>query len=165
MLLTTFLVLCVQVDGSTRHITTDDYFSLSYLSSCSISPTGTYTAWTEGRWDEDLDKRNYDIWISKTHGVGEMNRLTFDEANDGFLQWGNADVWLYFSSSRGSRGDDIPRNGKNQVWRIKPDGTQLMAVTRLDSGVTDWKLSSDGNSIYYTLDEETQIDKQKDRKG
>ncbi len=158
MLLTTFLVLCVQVDGSTRHITTDDYFSLSYLSSCSISPTGTYTAWTEGRWDEDLDKRNYDIWISKTHGVGEMNRLTFDEANDGFLQWGDADVWLYFSSSRGSRGDDIPRNGKNQVWRIKPDGTQLMAVTRLDSGVTDWKLSSDGNSIYYTLDEETQID-------
>ncbi len=157
MLLTTLLVLCVQVDASPRPITTDDYFSLSYLSSCSISPTGTYTSWTEGRWDEDLDKRNYDIWISKNHGDEEVNRLTFDEANDGSLQWGNDDAWLYFSSSRGSSGGALPRNGKNQVWRIRPDGTQLMAVTRLESGVNDWKLSPDGTSIYYTLDDETQL--------
>lgn len=151
------MVFCLQTGGSLQGVTTGDYFSLSYLSSCAISPSGTYTAWTEGRWDESLDRRNTDIWIAKTRN-GTSIRLTFDEASDGSLQWGDTDDWLYFSSRRGSKGDDLPRNGKNQVWRIKPDGSQLMAVTRLASGVVDWLLFEDGNSIYYTLDDETQLD-------
>lgn len=151
------MVLCLRVDGSLEGVTTDDYFSLSYLSSCAISPSGTFTAWTEGRWDKDLNRRNTDIWISETRN-GQSSRLTFDEASDGSLQWGDTDQWLYFSSRRGSKGDDLPRNGKRQVWRIKPDGSQLMAVTRLASGVIDWVLAEDGNTIFYTLDEETQLD-------
>ena len=150
------MVFCVQVDGVPEGVTTDDYFSLSYLSSCAISPSGTFTAWTEGRWDEELNRRNTDIWISETRN-GQSSRLTFDEASDGSLQWGDTDQWLYFSSRRGSKGDDLPRNGERQIWRIKPDGSKLMAVTRLASGVIDWALADDGNTIYYTLDEETQL--------
>jgi dipeptidyl aminopeptidase/acylaminoacyl peptidase len=157
MLFTVLIVFCLQLEGAPQGATTDEYFSLSYLSSCAISPSGTFTAWTEGRWDEALDRRNTDIWISKT-GDGTGTRLTFDEASEGSLQWGNTDQWLYFSSRRGSRGDDLPRNGYKQIWRIQPDGTQLMAVTRLASGVVDWVLAEDGNSIYYTLDNETQLD-------
>jgi dipeptidyl aminopeptidase/acylaminoacyl peptidase len=140
-------------------ITTQDYFSISYVSGCSISPSSEYTAWIEGRWDEELDRRNYDIWIVQTHELDEDPlRLTFDEANDGSMQWGNTDEWLYFSSIRGSKGDDLPRNGKKQIWRIKPDGTRLMPVTRLVGGVEDWKISEDGSRIYYILSDETQID-------
>ena len=140
-------------------ITADDYFSLSYTSSCSISPSGEYTAWTEGRWDEELDRRNYDIWIAQTRELDiPALRLTFDEANDNTIQWGNDDSWLYFSSRRGSRSDDLPRNGKNQIWRIKADGTQLMAVTRLAGGVEGWELSADGTQIYYLLSDETQLE-------
>ena len=136
-------------------MSTDDYFSLSYLSSCAISPDGTYSAWTEGRWDEELDRRNTDIWIAS---FGHSQRITFDESHDGSLQWGNNGEWLYFSSSRGSKGDDLPRNGKRQVWRIRPDGTGLMAVTRLKDGVTDWVLSEETSSVYYTIEKETQLD-------
>lgn len=148
----------MQVGNESNPVTADDYFSLSYVSSCSTSPSGHYTAWTEGRWDKDLDRRNYDIWISPTHGERNPARITFDEANDGSLQWGESDEWLYFSSRRGSKGETLPRNGKKQIWRIKPNGTQLMAVTRLESGVIDWTLSDDGKSVYYTLDDETQVD-------
>lgn len=151
----------LQVIESNPSITTDDYFSLSYLSSCAISPNGTYTAWTEGRWDEELDKRNTDIWIVNTNSLDATPlRLTFDEAYDGSLQWGDDDTWLYFSSRRGNKGDDLPRNGKKQVWRIKPDGSQLMAVTRLKGGVEDWSLSYDGRSVYYVVSDEEQIDDQ-----
>ena len=121
MFLTILMVFCLQVDGAPEGVTTDDYFSLSYLSSCAISPSGTFTAWTEGRWDEELDRRNTDIWISETRN-GQSSRLTFDEASDGSLQWGETEQWLYFSSRRGSKGDDLPRNGKRQVWRIKHAG-------------------------------------------
>ena len=142
-----------------NQITTDDYFSLSYISSCSISPNGIYTAWTEGRWDETLDRRNTDIWIIETNASNAIPlRLTFDEAYDGSLHWGDNEAWLYFSSRRGGRGDDIPRNGQKQIWRIKPDGTQLMAVTRLEGGIEDWTLSQDGAKVYYVTSEETQVD-------
>ena len=151
------MVFCLQGAEPKESVSTDDYFSLSYVSSCSISPSGTYTAWTEGRWDKELDRRNYDIWISLTQGEGELLRLTFDEAQDGSLQWGEDDDWLYFSSSRGNKGGDLPRNGKKQIWRIKPDGTKLMAVTRLGSGVDDWMLSDDGDEVYYTIEDEIQI--------
>jgi dipeptidyl aminopeptidase/acylaminoacyl peptidase len=156
MFLVVTMVFCFQNVEATQNVSTDDYFSLSYISTCSISPNGTYTAWTEGRWDEELDRRNTDIWISKTNG-SEQSRLTFDEANDGSLQWGVTENWLYFSSKRGNKGDDLPRNGKRQIWRIKPDGSGLMAVTRLSKGVKDWKLSNSGESIYYTFEDKTQI--------
>ena len=157
MYLAVLLAFCVQGEKTSQGVTTDDYFSLSYLSSCAISPTGTFTAWTEGRWDETLDRRNTDIWIADDL-EGTIQRLTFDEASDSSLQWGSDEQWLYFSSRRGSNGDDLPRNGKKQVWRIKPDGTGLMAVTRLDTSVVDWALSSSSNALYYILDDETQMD-------
>ncbi len=154
-----FLIFCLQSAEPNYQITTDDYFSLSYLSSCAVSPSGSYAAWTEGRWDEDLDKRNTDIWIVETNIPNATPlRLTFDEAYDGSLQWGSNDEWLYFSSLRGNKGNDLPRNGKKQVWRIKPDGTQLMAVTRLAHSVEDWALGVDGNTVFYVTSDETQID-------
>ena len=153
------LLLSFQTVEKTHTVTTDDYFSLSYLSSCAVSPSGSYAAWTEGRWDEDLDKRNTDIWIVDTNVPNATPlRLTFDEAYDGSLQWAENDAWLYFSSRRGSKSDDVPRNGKKQVWRIKPNGSQLMAVTRLESGVEEWSLSSDGNRVYYVISDEEQVD-------
>ena len=33
-----------------------------------------------------------------------------------------------------------------------------MAVTRLSTDVVDWAIATDGESIYYTLDDETQLD-------
>lgn len=147
----------MQVETSNTGVTADDYFSLSYVSSCAISPDGARTAWTEGRWDAELDRRNTDIWISNTK-QGEPSRLTFDEANDVSLQWGKNSEWLYFSSRRGNIGDDLPRNGKRQVWRIRQSGTGLMAVTRLPDGVVDWSLSQDGTSLYYMLEDATQLD-------
>ena len=159
MFVHTLLFFCIWAVEPSRAITTDDYFSLSYISSCAVSPSGTYIVWTEGRWDEDLDKRNTDIWIANNEMPREAPlRLTFDKAHDGSLQWGNDDEWLYFSSRRGSKGDDLPRNGKKQVWRIKPDGTQRMAVTRLAGGVEDWNVSADGKIVYYVTSDETQVE-------
>ena len=94
MFVCTLLILCFQGAKSNHSITIDDYFSLSYVSSCAVSPNGVYTAWTEGRWDETLDKRNTDIWIIKTNDPNAIPlRLTFDESYDGSLQWGIDESW------------------------------------------------------------------------
>ncbi len=149
--------IALQMSGNLDGLTTEDYFSLSYLSSCSISPEGKYSAWTEGRWDAELDYRNTDIWIALTNG-GQPKRLTFDEAYDGSIQWGADDEWLYFSSRRGKSKGELPRNGKKQVWRVHPDGTGLMAVTRLSEDIENWTLSEDGSTIYYQLSDEAYLD-------
>ncbi len=65
MFLTSLFVLCLQFGEETKPITTDDYFSMSYVSSCSISPRGMFTAWAEGRWDK--------TWLNRWVNESEVN--------------------------------------------------------------------------------------------
>ncbi len=135
-------------------IVAEDYFSIGAVTGCAMSPTGRYVAYTETRWDPPADKRNSDIWVVTTD-THETTRLTFDAAGDGSVQWSPDDQWIYFASARTRAGEDKPpHNGKKQVWRIKPDGADLQAVTRIDDGIGAYQLASDAHSLYYTISKE-----------
>lgn len=128
----------------------EDYFSLTVLGDCTISPDGKFIAYTDQRWEPPSDKRNTDLWVVEVE-TRKSRRLTFDKATDGAPQWSTDSKHIYFTSDM-QRGEetDPPYNGKKQVWRSARDGGEPFAVTRVDGGIDLFVLSRDGLTLMYT---------------
>lgn len=140
-----------------HNIVADDYFTLATITGCRMSPDGRYVAYTEMRWDKELDGRNTDLWVVSTQ-TKEVTRLTFDPAADVSPQWSPDSRRVYFSTSRTRPGEEKPPyNGKTQVWRIGVEGGEPLPVTRLPDGIEGFELSHDGKALYYQVSEK-QVD-------
>ncbi|MCH7812868.1 MAG: PD40 domain-containing protein, partial [Planctomycetes bacterium] len=132
-------------------ITIDDYFTMAVITDAVLSPDGRQVAYTEMRWEPPAKLRNTDLWVVDGD-TRQTTRLTFQPANDSRPRWSRDGRWIYFTSAR-SRGpaDQPPYNGKLQVWRVRPGGGPIFAVTRLEKGLQQYDLSADGRTLYYTV--------------
>ncbi len=138
----------------THDIVADDYFTLSTVTACKISPDGSRVAYTEMRWEPPAKRRNTDLWVVSTTERSPV-RLTFEPSSDSSPTWSPDGKWIYFASNRKRPGEDKPPfDGKRQVWRISPDGGESFAVTRVAGGIDDYELSADGRTLYYVTSEE-----------
>ena len=81
-----------------------------------------------------------DLLISRSDGSGERE-LTHDPANDRYPSWSPDGRQIALFSNR---------SGKNQIWSIRPDGSDLRQLTFAPDGVmsnANW--SPDGSRIVY----------------
>ena len=142
--------------GAGRHhqIVAEDYFSLAWIIDVALSPDGSQVVYAEMRWEPPEKTRNIDLWLVQV-ATGKRRRLTFDFAGDSGAQWSPDGRWIYFRSAREQSGAKRPPlDGKAQVWRIRPDGTDLSAVTRVRKGVGAFQLGAAGKQLYYVVSEE-----------
>ncbi len=138
-----------QAPQRTHDITLDDYFTLGVINDLAVAPDGSKVAWVEARWQEDLDRRNNDLWVVDT-ATKAFERLTFDPASEHAPQWSADGGWIYFLTSRTREGEKAPPyDGSTQVWRMKPTAGEIMPVTRVEGGVKMYQLAADGRSVYY----------------
>ena len=133
----------------THDIVAADYFTVAHVAQVAISPDGSAVVWAESRWVKGQALRNVDLWVVNTR-TRATKRLTFDSAADLHPQWSANSAWIYFASNRKRPSAVVPYDGKRQVWRIRPDGSGLMAVTRVSGGVESFLVSGDGHAIVYT---------------
>ncbi len=155
---------CTAVAAERDHvIVPEDYFSLVYAGSPAISPDAGSVAWIQGGWAGPGAGRKSELWITDLD-ARSSRRLTFDLARPHGPVWSGDGAWIYFGG-RWDRGEDAPPyDGSHQVWRIRPDGTGLFAVTRIDDGVALFALTRDGGRLYYTVGEENHEDVWEDLK-
>ena len=104
-----------------------------YLSHVAPSP--------DGQWLLCYSIANQlDILISRSDGTGER-ALTHDPANDRNPTWSPDGRQIAFFSNR---------SGKNQIWSIRPDGSQLRQLTFASEGVSSYDIwSPDGSRMVY----------------
>jgi Tol biopolymer transport system component len=76
------------------------------------------------------------LYVIRSDGTG-LRQLTGDTAQDRIPRWSPDGSWIACFSNR--------RSGKYQVWKIRPDGSDLQQVT--DGGVTYFTWSSDGRRM------------------
>lgn len=98
------------------------------------SPDARWLTYTAERGDG-----NYDIYRIPATG-GEEERLTIAAALDDGSEYAPDGAHIYFNSARG---------GPMQLWRMKPDGSDQLAVT--DDGLNNWfpHVSPDGRWIAF----------------
>ncbi len=111
------------------------------------SPDGAHVCYCGIRNDE------FDIYTMPVAG-GEETRLTFGEGRNDGPDW-SSDGWIYFNSSR---------TGRMQVWRIRPDGSDLQRITNSIYG--DWfpHPSPDGKSLLVLSYDGDVVDHPRDQK-
>jgi len=152
-----FILAPVTSASPTRdhQITGEDYFTQVWLSSAVVSPDGRHVAYTEKRWDKVADKRLTELWVTETRS-GDATRVTFDGGSKWAVQWSPDGKWLYYAGTqKKSDAKGAPYDGKVQVWRMPYAGGPSEPMTRVKGGVGHFKLSHDGEDLYYTTSTET----------
>jgi serine/threonine protein kinase len=97
------------------------------------------------RWSPDgkliaFDARpsgNTDVYVVPASG-GPIRRLTSDPGEDARPAWAADGQTIYFSSNR---------TGRNEIWRMKPDGSGPIQITSTGAGTVE--AGPDGGWIYY----------------
>ena len=152
LLLTTlcvFLLNAAIAQDASQPIEIEDYFSQSYITNIAASPDGQWVCYSELRWNPPSEKRNGDLWIVNTQ-TKELRRLTFDSASDRSPHWSNDGKWIYFASGRKNGSAVAPYDGKTQVWKVAVADGRVIPVTRVKSGIDDFRYDG-GDKLYYAV--------------
>lgn len=133
-----------------HRIVPEDYFSLVYAGSPAVSPDARSAAWIRSGWEGPGGGRMSELWITDLKS-GDSRRLTFDLSHPRDPVWSADGRWIYFGGAW-DRGEAAPPyDGSRQVWRVRPDGSGLVAATRVKDGVGLFELARDGRRLYYTV--------------
>ncbi|MBU1071615.1 prolyl oligopeptidase family serine peptidase [bacterium] len=144
-------------------IVPEDYFSLVYADSPAVSPDNGSAAWIQSGWAGPGAGRSSELWLTDLD-ARTSRRLTFDLARPHGPVWSVDGEWIYFAGSWDRGEERPPYDGSHQVWRIRPDGADLFAVTRIEDGVDLFALTRDGKHLYYTVGQEKHDDEWEDLK-
>ncbi|MCA9072356.1 MAG: PD40 domain-containing protein, partial [Planctomycetaceae bacterium] len=142
------------VAGEKRLIDIDDYFTQAFIVECEMAPSGEYVAYVELRWEPPRESRNADLWLVNVK-TQETRRLTFESASDSSPTWSLDSKQLYFTSRRKRDDNQAPYNGKTQVFRLDIGSGQITPITRVGDGIDAFELSKDGNTLYYSVTDDT----------
>ena len=134
----------------THQITIDDYFTQGFVTECVISPAGDRVAYVERRFQQPDEPTNTDIWLVDAT-TRQIQRLTFDLANDRQPRWSPDGKTIYFLSNQKREAEKSPPyNGTVQVWSLEIATGRMVPLTRVADGVDNYQVSTDGKTLYYT---------------
>jgi Tol biopolymer transport system component len=145
----------ISVSGDGRHVVYSSVLVTSNIQRATLDPrtanvTGDQTWVTSGsrRWSSpdpssdgesvvfySLTEPEGDLYVARANGTG-LRRVTGDSAIDRVPRWSPDGAWIAFFSNRG---------GPLQLWKIRPDGSDLGQLTEVRAGVAAW--GPDGSRI------------------
>jgi dipeptidyl aminopeptidase/acylaminoacyl peptidase len=106
-----------------------------------LAPDGAWVAYTVSRVDSAADKRDADVWMSRTDGSQNL-RVTTSPVSESRPRFSPDSKYLSFISSRNE--DD---GGSAQLWLLNRAGGEAERVTKLKGSVSDYVWAPDGKHI------------------
>jgi len=88
------------------------------------------------------NKGNSNVWSIDLSNSASM-MLAGDSANETSARWSPDGKWIYYLNDAG---------GTSSLWRMKPDGTSKVAVSKLDKDINAFGIAPSGNKIWLTID-------------
>ena len=151
MLLSVFVLALAtaHADAPGHDIVPDDQFTLDEVRGLGVNERGTQVVFVRSRWSDEADARVDDLWLLDTR-VRKTSRLTFRDHGVHAPAVSPDDAWVYFLA-----GDD---DSTTQVWRHPMGGGVDQQITQVADGVNAYRLSDDGQTIWYITTTETHGD-------
>jgi dipeptidyl aminopeptidase/acylaminoacyl peptidase len=141
-LLGALTLLCLAAGAIAHPFRVEDMQNLARVGEVRISPDGQWAAFTVTRSDLAKNRSVTNLWKVPTGG-GEPQQLTFvDHGSNNTPRWSVDGRYLYFLSSR--------TEDKSQVFRMAVAGGESEQITSFPTGVSDFVLSPDGNTLAIT---------------
>ncbi len=139
-----------------RSITTEDLYSIKFLSRPCISPDGQYIAYVVTTINEYSHEYHSAIWVAPTVG-GEPKLFTTGSANASNPTWSPDGRWLAFVSNREADLTDVdPQKqkkivkGKSQIWLLPFNGGEARQLTYMEHGASSPVWSPDSRWLLFS---------------
>lgn len=134
--------------------TSDDILAIETVSDPRISPDGRSVAYVVESLNAEKDAYQTDVWLVSAAG-GEARALASSPVGDDSPRWSPDGRFVAFLSERprpGATGDEAA-DARRQIWLIRPDGGEAVALTSAPGSVQAFEWSKDGRTIAFTARE------------
>ncbi|MFW5778107.1 MAG: S9 family peptidase [Bacteroidota bacterium] len=131
-----------------------NYFGMMGGVSYDIAPDGEQIALSRNSTPPPYDKLNYDIFLLKTDGSGQITNITADnEASDAnplyspdgkFLIYGKQDIFHFYADKMVMTRYDLGKNTSEEISQ------------NIDLSAGDWILTPDGKTVFFTAEYKAQ---------
>lgn len=112
---------------------------IARISEPQLSPDGKTVAFTVQTIDLDKNTKPKQIYIVPTFG-GTAQQITFQGTDNERPEWSHDSRHIVFISNRG---------GSNQVWMMKPDGSEARQITNLSTEAGGVLISPDDKKVLF----------------
>ncbi|MDX6384348.1 MAG: hypothetical protein QOK48_1921 [Blastocatellia bacterium] len=138
--------------SSPRGITPEDYYSFEFISDPQISPDGKLVAYVLTKVDRPQNRRNSSIWITATDGTRAPWQFTTAPQSSTSPRWSPDGKSLAFLSSRPAETTAPAAAGnteapRSQVYLLSMNGGEARRVTNVKNGVSVFRWSPDGTRL------------------
>ncbi len=135
-----FMLLSSPSKGQLKPMTPEILWEFGRISDVRVSPDGSTVLYGVTHYDVPKNKGVRDLFVIPAMG-GDAVNLTGSDVSESAAVWRPDGKRIGFLK---------PVNGKNQMFEMDPDGTNVQQITHLDGGITGFGYAPDMHHIYYT---------------
>ncbi len=145
-----------------RPMTFMDIMEMRNVGGPAVSPDGRWVLYTLSTPDWKVGRAFTDIWLASTDGAVNRQMTFTRDKNETNPRWSRDGKYFVFSSDReapaaapaaagGGRGEASEGAGKNQLYRMRPDGGEAEKITDAKDGVGAFAFSKDGKWLAFSV--------------
>lgn len=134
-----------------RVFTPEVMWKMGRIGSSSVSPDGKEVLYTLTYYNMGENKGYTSLYVMPVGEPDKARQITDNTGKDNSPVWGvnraTGEVCVYFLSSRR---DGSEKETEQQLWTVKPDGSELRKLSAVEGGITGFGVSPKGDKIWYT---------------
>lgn len=133
-------------------MTPEAMHSLGYISDPQLSPDGSRILYGISYTSIEENSSCRNLWLCNVDGSGKVQLTSFDKSVSA-AKWSHDGSGIYFL-----------REG--QLWKARINGNRLgkaLKISNVEEGISDYRISPDGNQIYYVSSIPGTVKSPKDR--